>query len=222
LAEVAKGVRRVPGFSNSYLVEQPDGKLTLVDCGFQPNGEKILAEVASMGRKPADVTMIVLTHGHQDHSRGAAKLKGATGARLAAHESEVDYITQKNRYPPPKGGMRAMAALLGAFVKVAPAEVDVRLKEGDKVGRLEVVHTPGHTPGSIVLLDPATKSVFSGDTVVSEKEGLSGPNSSFTMDMDEAKRSVVKISALSFETVLPGHGDPFTAADAPARVRKLA
>jgi glyoxylase-like metal-dependent hydrolase (beta-lactamase superfamily II) len=222
MPEVAKGVRRIPGFSNSYLVEQPDGKLTLVDSGFQPGGDKILAELASMGRKPEDVTTIVLTHAHPDHSRGAKRLKAATGAKLATHEAEVAYVTQASRFPRAKGAMGLISLIMGAFVKTASAEVDVVLKEGDKVGRLSVVHAPGHTPGSLALVDEETKAVFTGDTVVSGKRGLMGPNKSFTMDMPEAKRSIAKIAGLRFETVLPGHGDPWTAPDAPQQVSKLA
>lgn len=222
MGEVAKGVHRVSGFSNSYIVEQPDGKLTIVDSGFEPDAKKILAELASMGRGPRDVETIVLTHGHQDHSRGAAKLKAATGAKLAAHQSEVEYVSGKKKYPPAKGAMRLFTGILGAFVKVEPAEVELALSGDERLGRLLVVHVPGHTPGSIALLDAETKSVFSGDAVVSGKGGLVGPNRSFTMDIEEGKRSLGKLSTLSFETVLPGHGDPFTAADAPRRVGELA
>jgi glyoxylase-like metal-dependent hydrolase (beta-lactamase superfamily II) len=222
MSEVAKGIRRVKGFSNSYLVEQPDGKLTLVDCGMQAGGEKILAELTSMGRKPDDVTTIVLTHAHSDHVGGAKKLKAATGAKLAAHEAEAAYVTRDSKFPRAKGAMGILSVIMGVFVRVAPAEVDVRLKEGDKVGRLGVVNSPGHTPGSIVLVDDETKSVFTGDAVVSGKGGLMGPNKAFTMDMAEALRSVAKISGLRFETVLPGHGDPVKSPDAPQQVAKLA
>jgi glyoxylase-like metal-dependent hydrolase (beta-lactamase superfamily II) len=222
LSEVAKGIRRVTGFSNSYIVEQPDGKLTLVDCGFQPGGEKILAELTAMGRKPGDVTTIVLTHAHVDHARGAQKMNTVTGAKLASHEAEVGYVTQTSKFPRAKGAMGVISLIMGLFVRVAPADVDVKLKEGDKVGRLAVVHSPGHTPGSLVLVDEQTKTVLTGDTVVSGKNGLMGPNKAFTMDMPEAMRSVAKISGLTFETVLPGHGDPFTSADAPQQVSKLA
>lgn len=222
MSEVAKGIRRVTGFSNSYIVEQSDGKLTLVDSGFQPGGGNILAELTAMGRKPGDVTTIVLTHAHVDHARGAKKMKELTGAKLAAHEAEVGYVTQASKFPRAKGGMAVMSLIMGLFVRVAPAQVDVKLKEGDRVGRLAVVHTPGHTPGSLALVDEETKTVFTGDTVITGKSGLEGPNKAFTMDMPEAMRSVGKISTLRFETVLPGHGDPFTSADAPQQVSKLA
>jgi len=222
LPEVAKGIWRIEGFSNSYLVEEADGSLTLVDCGFQPGGEKVLAEIGSMGKRPGDVKTIVLTHAHQDHARGAAKLKQATGAKLACHEAEADYVTGRSKYPSPTGAMRIMLAIMGVFVHVPPAEVDIKLKDGDQVGRLTVRHTPGHTPGSVVFLDSQTKSIFSGDTVTTGKEGLSGPNRAFTMDMAEGKKSLAKISAMKFETILPGHGGPVTAADAPQQVAKLA
>jgi glyoxylase-like metal-dependent hydrolase (beta-lactamase superfamily II) len=221
MPEVANGIRRIEGFSNCYLVEEEGGSLTLVDCGFQGGGQKVLEEIGSMGKKPGDVKNIVLTHAHQDHSRGAARLRQVTGAKLACHESEVDYLEGRSRYPS-RGAMRLVSAILGLFVHVAPATADVKLKDGDQVGRLSVRHTPGHTPGSVVFLDSQTLSVFSGDTVVTGKEGMEGPNKSFTMDMAEAKRSLVKISTMRFETVLPGHGGPVTAADAPQQVAKLA
>jgi glyoxylase-like metal-dependent hydrolase (beta-lactamase superfamily II) len=82
------------------------------------------------------------------------------------------------------------------------------LQENDKVGRLTVIHTPGHTPGSISLYDPEKKVLFAGDTIRFVNGKLSGPQERFTLDMQQALQSVKKISRLDFDLILSGHGDP--------------
>ena len=103
-----------------------------------------------------------------------------------------------------------MFKALSSVMKAAPVEPDVRLKEGDKIGRLTVIHTPGHSEGSISLLDSERKVMFAGDAVRFMDGKLEGPPAHFTLDMDKAKDSIGKISTFDFDIMLSGHGQPLT------------
>jgi glyoxylase-like metal-dependent hydrolase (beta-lactamase superfamily II) len=223
LTEISKGVHYADGTNaNSYLVEEADGTLTLVDAGMQSDGKKILEYItAKMMRKPSDVKTIVLTHCHVDHIRGAASLKAATGAKVAVHEADADFVSGKARYPSPGGVVGFLFGLMSPFFRVKPVEPDIRLKENDMVGRFVVLHTPGHTPGSISLYDKEGKVLFVGDTARFLKGTLEGPPAQFTIDAGQVKTSIERLSKLEFEVMLSGHGDPLKAKDAPQMMAEL-
>ncbi len=224
MVEITKGVHYADGSNaNSYVVEEADGSLTLVDAGMQGDGKKILGYVTTkMMRKPSDVKTIVITHCHVDHIRGAAALKAATGARVAVHEADADFVSGKARYPLPGGVVGFLFRLLSPFFRVAPVEPDLRLKENDRVGRLTVLHTPGHTPGSISLYDQDGRVLFVGDTARFAKGKLQGPSPQFTPEMGQAKASLERLSKLDFEVMLSGHGEPLKSTDAPKMMTELA
>lgn len=222
--EITKGVQYVDGTNaNSYLVEEADGSLTLVDAGIQSNGKKILDYITTkMMKKPSDVKTIVITHAHVDHVKGAAALKKATGAKVAIHEADADYLSGKASLPPPAGGIGVLMRLLMPFFRASPVEPDVKLKENDSVGRLKVIHTPGHTPGSIALYDEGGKVLFVGDTARYLKGKLVGPPPQFTPDMAQAMASLDRLSGLDFDIMLSGHGDPLKSSEAPRMIKDLA
>ena len=208
--------------ANSYLVVEADGSLTLVDAGMQGDGKKVLEYITTkMMRKPFDVKTIVLTHCHVDHVRGAAALKAATGAKVAVHEADADFVSGKARYPPPGGAMGLLFRLMSPFFHATSVEPDLRLKENDGVGRLTVLHTPGHTPGSISLYDKEGKVLFVGDAARFLKGKLVGPPSRFTPDIGQAKASIERLSKLDFEVLLSGHGEPLRSKDAPQMMKEL-
>lgn len=217
-----KGIYHVDGSNaNSYLVEEADGTLTLVDAGMQADGKRILEFITSaMSRRPSDVKTIAVTHCHVDHTRGLAAVKSATGGRVAVHEADADFVSGKERYPSPRGAMGILFKAMSPF-KSAPVEPDVRLKDGDSIGGLEVIHTPGHTPGSISLYYRQNKVLFIGDTARFRSGKLEGPPSRFTQRMDQAKSSLERLSSLDFEVMLSGHGDPLKSADAPRMLKDL-
>ena len=217
-----KGVSYVDGTNaNCYLVDEEGGALTLVDAGMQADGKKILGFLARAGRKPSDVKTIVITHCHVDHVRGLAALKWATGATVAVHEADADYVSGKAKYPSPGGALGLAFRVMSPMMGSKPVEPDRRLKDGDQMGRLSVVHTPGHTPGSISLLDGDSRVLFVGDTARYMKGKLEGPPPQFTLSMDQAKASIGRLSALDFEVMLSGHGEPLRSAEAPRMLEDL-
>ena len=223
MTEILKGIQYVDGSNaNAYLVEEDGGALTLVDAGMQPDGKKILAFIGSeLSRKPSDVKTILVTHCHVDHVRGLAAIKAATGAKVAVHEADADFVSGKAKYPFPRGAMGLAFRALSPIVKPTPVEPDLRLKEGDALGRLKVLHTPGHTPGSISLFDEQARVLFVGDTARFVKGKLEGPPPQFTLSMEQAKASLKRLAALDFETMLSGHGEPLRSAEAPKMMEEL-
>jgi glyoxylase-like metal-dependent hydrolase (beta-lactamase superfamily II) len=222
MTEILSGVQYVDGSNaNCYLVEEEEGTLTLVDAGMQANGKRTLDFITKLKREPSAVKTIVITHCHVDHVRGLAALKAATGAKVAVHEADADFVSGKARYPAPGGAMGLAFKALSPMFKTTPVEPDLRLKEGDVVGRLAVLHTPGHTPGSIALLDRQSKVLFVGDTARFLKGKLEGPPPRFTPRMDQAKASIERLAGLDFEVMLSGHGEPLKSTDAPRMLGDL-
>ncbi len=223
MTEILPGVHQVDGVNaNSYFMLQDDGSLTLIDTGMSSDAKKILNYLSTnLSRKLSDVKTIVLTHAHVDHARGAYSIKKATGAKLAVHEADSEYVSGNQKLPSPKGAIGFLFEIISPFFKSKPVDVDQRLKDNDTIGRLTVLHTPGHTPGSISLYDRERRLVFVGDTIRYMKGKLEGPPRQFTTDMKEAIKSVEKISNLEFDTMLSGHGEVFKSNDAPRRVKAL-
>ena len=87
-------------------------------------------------------------------------------------------------------------------------KADILLKNSDTIDGLTVIHTPGHTDGSICLYLPG-RALFVGDALLTaDKQGLSLPRRSMSTDLDQAKESIKKISELNYSVLLPGHGPP--------------
>jgi glyoxylase-like metal-dependent hydrolase (beta-lactamase superfamily II) len=106
------------------------------------------------------------------------------------------------------------------LVNFRPVKPDIILKEGDEIEDLRVIHTPGHTEGSICLFRPG-KVIFTGDALLSDRNGNAKPLSRMmTLDMVKAKQSLKKTSKLEFDILLPGHGRPVLH-DASQRVKHL-
>ena len=209
--EIVEGIHRVDeasanmAHSNVYVLI--NGKeLTVIDTGTGGNARKTVEYVQRIGYKPTDVTAIVITHFHMDHMGSAKELKDMLpNAKVAAHEADADYISGKKPMPKPKN---LLFRAVSSFVKPEPVSVDISLKENDKIAQLTVLHTPGHTPGSIALLDETRKAIFVGDTLRYDGEKITGAPEQFTMDASQAKKSLHKITQLNFDVMLPGHGEP--------------
>ena len=204
------GVHQIPdmGFSNAYLVEIDQQGLVLIDTGTPGKDQKVLDYVTSIGRKTSDVSYIILTHPDADHSGSAARLKRLTGAKLAIGALDAPRLSGEKKLKEASGLGGVMVGLFGAFMKVERVKPDMELKDGETVGPLAIIDTPGHTDGSISIYKP-NEAIFVGDLLRTDGAGklkLSSPNMS--RDMAAVKRSVEKISKLEFSILLPGHGKP--------------
>ncbi|MGA2310032.1 MAG: MBL fold metallo-hydrolase [Candidatus Bathyarchaeia archaeon] len=206
--EIVEGIHKVDGVNaNVYLIID-GGELAVVDTGMPKNAEKILDYVQRISQQSSNISRILLTHCHVDHVGSAFELKRLTNAKVGVHEEDADFVSGKKTLPSPKGFTGVLFKAMSPFFKFKPVEPDTILQENDKVGRLTVIHTPGHTPGSVSLYDPERKVLFVGDTIRFANGKISGPQERFTLDMQQALQSVKKISRLDFDLMLSGHGDP--------------
>ncbi len=207
--ELSPGVHKVEGVrgANVYLVTTEEGT-AIIDTGLPGNEKKLLGYAAKVGVQPAQISLIVLTHADIDHSGSAAKLKASTGAKLAVHAADAPRVAGEMKLKEVKGGMGLLMGVVSPFMRFTPVKPDLLLKESDTVLGLSVVHTPGHTDGSISLYKEGAV-LFVGDALRTDSEGKPMlPPAGFTADMDLAKESIRKVSALSYGLLLPGHGAP--------------
>jgi len=152
--------RRFPFSTNVYLVHERH-ELTLIDTGLPGTAHAILRAAHALG---APITRIVLTHAHADHTGSLDELKarlphaevsvGTREARLLAGERTLDADEPRDR-------------LRGGYTRPA-TRPDRLLDPGDRVGSLEVIAAPGHTPGSLAFLDTRDGTLVAGDAYVTQ------------------------------------------------------
>jgi hydroxyacylglutathione hydrolase len=193
-------IRVVPGApleTNCYLVADVDaGEAIVIDAPWQVTEEMLeLAEAYSVR-----VTEIVCTHGHWDHSMGAAALSEAFGAPVACHPLDADQLEHPTTAP------------FNLPLPLTPVTPGRLLEEGDEVAvgqyTFSVLHTPGHTPGGICLYCAEDATLLSGDILFA---GTYGRTDFPGGDVVQMVRSLVRLRALPPDTaVYPGHGPSTT------------
>lgn len=190
--EVLKNVHLVDGTTaNVYLILR-DRKVAVIDAGLPGEHEKVLEYLRDLGFAPADVEVVIATHGHHDHIGSLKALKNLTGAKVAAHREEIPYIRGEKSFR----------------WSSEPVEVEISLEDGDEIAGLVVIHSPGHTPGSIVLYSEELKAVFPGDLVHEENGRLHEIPHRYSMDPEMNRKAIRNVLRLDFEHVLPSHGRP--------------
>jgi len=189
------------------LVEE---KLTLVDTGYRGSTQRIMNLVQQLGRSPTDIDLIVITHYHLDHTGCLAELKALTGAKVAAHKDDATYISREAPLlsPSQRGLLPRLGTRILGLGRAKAAEVDILLEDGQELsplGGMRVIHTPGHTPGSICLLFPQRRLLMVGDAL-NYRRRLSLPPRLYSVDMARARQSVKRLAELQFDTLCFGHG----------------
>lgn len=173
------------GSVSAYVLARGNAA-ALVDSGNPGSVEAIGATLADLGLHYGDVAHVILTHHHPDHVGSLAGVLGEAPTAIAyAGEADIANISAPNP-------LQALA-------------------DGDTVFGLEVVHTPGHTPGSISVFDPGIGLLVAGDALNGNADGtaVTGPNERFTADMDTALASVRRLAELDgVEAAAFGHGNP--------------
>ncbi len=178
--------------ANCWIVgAEKTGEGLVIDPGG--NHEDISRAIDISG---LDIKLIVLTHGHSDHIAALYEIQEKTGARVAIHISDADFLEGHGTY----------SSQFGISYRT-PHPPDILLHEGDtiKINGLElsVIHTPGHTPGSISLYQPG--KIFTGDTLFRNGIGTTlMPGSSRSQLLNSIR---TKLMRLPDDTVIyPGHG----------------
>jgi hydroxyacylglutathione hydrolase len=192
---VAEAIERLvvgPLATNCYILKSGD-ELAVIDPGG--DAERILAKAKELG---GTLKYVVDTHGHIDHIAANREVIEATGAQLLIHELDARLLAHPDQN---------LASLMGMeLASPAPSRL---LKEGEKVvvgeDEMEVLHTPGHTPGGICLL--GSEYAFTGDTLFLDSIGrVDFPGGSEEQMMGSLARLQ---TVLKKDTeILPGHGEP--------------
>lgn len=197
--------------------------LTLVDAGHAGSARLMEEALRGAGMEPARVGRIVLTHCHRDHVGAAGELAERYGAEILAHRLDAPVV--RGERPVPEPVLLDWEIPLyehGLTVPPAPpTRVDRELEDGDLLdfgGEARVVHSPGHTDGSIGLHLPAHGVLFTRDCVAGVGEVMLGV---FNVDRAAARASMRRLASLSPSTLCFGHGDPLTE-DAAAVLRAAA
>jgi glyoxylase-like metal-dependent hydrolase (beta-lactamase superfamily II) len=167
--------------ANSFLFEN-----VLVDAGVVPG---------KIERFRGAVEVIVLTHCHFDHTARVREVARICNAKIAIHELDADGLRDDEK---------SLAFNFGAHSPgIAP---DIILSEGDRVGSLKVLHTPGHTPGGICLYHEDSHALISGDTVFAD--GGFGRYDFPGGSRVQLEDSLARLADLPVEELCPGHGEP--------------
>lgn len=207
------------GVDHCYLIR--DKGTIMVDGGVPKKVKEFTKAIGKIGIKIHDIQLIILTHGHWDHIGSVKEIKELTGAKVALHHLEREWL-EKSLKPMPPGVttwghiLSKMIKMFLTFVSIPTSKVDIvieneglSLKEYGIPGR--VIYTPGHSFGSIsVLLE--TGEAFVGDMAMNMFPLRFSPGLPiFAEDPVKLNESWKSLLDQGAKMIYPSHGDPFPA-----------
>ena len=212
-------IHSVPlGMDHCYVIQ--DKGTIMIDGGFPGTGQAFKRALANIPITPSDIGLVVITHGHFDHVGSASFIRGLTGARVAMHRTDKEQLEKDAMTWPP--GVTAWGKISRWLFKPMLSllcydlpQVDILL--GDDGLSLEeygvsgkIIHTPGHSPGSVsVLLN--TGDAFVGCMAQNSLPFCLNPRLPiYAQDIEKVKKSWQVLIAEGARTIHPGHGKPFS------------
>lgn len=198
-----------------------DNNVILVDCGYVGALPLLEQALNKYGFNISDLTGLVLTHHDHDHMGSAAELRRLNPRlKIYASELETPHIEQTITPARLEQALSFQAALpiekqheglafIETLRRVDPVKVDIRLQDKahlDWCGGVDVIFTPGHTPGHMSLFVEKENAVIVGDAMVIENGMLSLANPHFTIDIEKAKTSMKQLLNMRAKTYYCYHG----------------
>lgn len=214
------------GFVNAYIVKQ-DG-IILIDTGIPASEQKILDAFYEHGLKPQDISLIIITHGHQDHVGSAAALHKISGTPVACHADDAGFLEKgkQNTLKP--------CSMMGFFLQFffnrknlseyPPVHPDILIDgpfDLDSYGISGmIIPTPGHTKGSVaVALNSGER--FTGDLIFPKIPSGKPGFPFWAEEPDLVLDSIRKICDENSSVIYPGHGGPFGKGDVLEMVKSV-
>lgn len=204
--EIAPGVHAVRLMSvYAFLISEP--RMTLIDAGLIGSARRVERYAQRIGRRLEELTQIICTHAHPDHIGGVRELAGEREVEVLMHPADLsglkvtlrDAVANRNR-----------GQLIAYFTR-HPGEA-TPIEDGQLLpilGGLEVIHTPGHTPGSICLYAARHRLLFVGDALQVIRAKVTYASAVFSEDLPLARASVARMASLDVETIAFSHYPPW-------------
>ena len=197
--EAAPGVVGIEaGGAYAWIVRTAHGAV-LVDAGLDAKGAAILAELEAQRVEPGAIQAVLITHGHPDHYAAAGLFERAT---IVAGSQDVAMIRGDRTH------YSTFGRIIGAVMPLPAAPRAITPVRGGE--RLEfdgasftVIATPGHSPGSVMYLH--TDVLFTGDSLMRKKDGVTVAPSLFSEDAARNRRSLRALDGVQFDTIADGH-----------------
>ncbi len=198
----------------------------LIDAAMPGREKAIWQHLAALGRPPEAVDEIWITHGDIDHMGSVAALKQRSGAQVVVHQADAPLVEgrrERELGPVPGSGFlqQAFNGSIRHLFRYQPVQVDRAVADGQRLGDWEVVHVPGHTPGSVCYYHPERRIVVVGDALNYKRGHLGEPPQIVAPDPAQARASIHRIADLDFRVCCFGHGAPLKE-NARQRVRAFA
>jgi glyoxylase-like metal-dependent hydrolase (beta-lactamase superfamily II) len=197
--KVTENVYALESTKGNYAYLIVNERVTLIDTGRPGQGKGILNELNSMDIKPKMIENILITHHDIDHVGSLALLEKETGASILASKEDIPYICgDKSRH-----GIKKYFSFI---MKTKKPEKILPYPEDQLIGDINVILTPGHTPGHVCLL--YNNVLFVGDLLRTSKGKLSPMMSFMDWNTHMSRKSIRKVIDYNFEWICPAHGEP--------------
>jgi glyoxylase-like metal-dependent hydrolase (beta-lactamase superfamily II) len=206
---IQDGVFQLSSLGAKVIAIEHSGDLLLVDTGARGSFPLVNWSLNRLGFNADRVRNIALTHAHPDHAGALASFVAHTAATVSVHEEDADVLERHDHAGPLFGRLTGrFTRALSKRMYDGPVTPSTRFVHGaalDWPEPIEVIHTPGHTPGSISLYIPSKKIIVVGDALQHRFKRLGGPARLVTSDYPEALRSLERLAELDFETMVFSH-----------------
>jgi len=202
------------GETNSYFLHGTAGTM-LIDPGPVNAAQTIISGAAANGIRPADVKLILVTHGHLDHYGSVQPIQDWCRAPVAAHPQAPAYSKEKRNAVPPAQTLRGSLArwlylMLLPASRLPPLTADMFLEDGERLQPApdldgHIMYVPGHSPDSLAFITDNGEA-FVGDLITN----YAVPSQPlYLWDQDVWQESLQRLRAVDPQTVRVGHGNPF-------------